>query len=409
MKLKSLLRHLPAPIQDYLFRKHFYVPDEAYDPEFTVSIANSQEDLEASFKLLHDCYVDIGICEPQPTGLRVTLFSVLPTTTTIVVKAKGQVVGTVSLVMDTNAGIPSDTVYPFENSNFRKKEETRLIEVSALAVSKEYRKRHHGVALMLMKYLYSYARIYMKASHLVCVVHPRAEVFYRALFGFERFGSVKNCSYVKNAPGVLLRMPVPREHFKIMHKLHNRREDKKGVTAFLKMRDPRFLYPKRKSGQVIDPVMTPALLDYFGRHKSNLYNELTREQKASVFNAYCAFFGEKQMAFLRKDLYNKEDRAYRMPTQLNGRIEYDNVVLLVKVLDICEQGCFVAYSNGLPMGASLRLKLKTGGTEIEIEGRPVWRNDKKQSPRLPDGFGVAFEQRDQRVLEMIRRWAAVAS
>ncbi|MEN0059918.1 MAG: PilZ domain-containing protein [Bdellovibrio sp.] len=408
MKLKKLLRYLPVSMQDKIFRGVFSIPEEVFDKDFSVSLATTREDLEASFRLLHDCYVDTGIYESQPSGLRVTLFSILPTTTTIVVKYRGQVVGTVSLVMDTSAGFPSDNVYSKENEHIRKGA-TRLVEVSALAISKNFRNGKHGVAMLLMKYLYLYSRMYMRSSQLVCVVHPRAEVFYRALMGFERRGQIRNCSYVKNAPGVLLEFSTSGEHFQKVHEvLFGGRNDLKSLTAFVMMDDDRFIFPARKSGQVVDPVMTPELLDYFGHQKSNLYETLTPAQKSVVYNAYVSFYGEKRMTAVRQYLFQEEGRSYRIPTELMGHVRFSsgNVNCIVKILDISSRGCFVAVSQPLPLGEQIYLTLRTSEGAVELVGRPVWRNDKGQSPRLPDGFGIAFEQADHRIANEIQAWCA---
>ena len=63
-----------------------------------LKIADTKEELEACFTLLHDAYVDSGFMKPDPSGMRVTIYHALPTTTTLCAKYDGQVVGTLSLI-----------------------------------------------------------------------------------------------------------------------------------------------------------------------------------------------------------------------------------------------------------------------------------------------------------------------
>ena len=65
------------------------------NPRLVLKIAETQEELEACFKLLHNAYVDSGFMKPHPSGMRVTIYHALPTTTTLCAKYDGQVVGTI--------------------------------------------------------------------------------------------------------------------------------------------------------------------------------------------------------------------------------------------------------------------------------------------------------------------------
>ena len=56
--------------------------DPAPDPHLVVKLAETREELEACFRLLHDAYVASGFMRPDPSGMRVTIYHALPTTTT---------------------------------------------------------------------------------------------------------------------------------------------------------------------------------------------------------------------------------------------------------------------------------------------------------------------------------------
>jgi hypothetical protein len=64
------------------------------DRRLELKIAETVDELEACFALLHDAYVSSGFMQPDPSGMRVTMYHALPTTTTLCAKFAGQVVGT---------------------------------------------------------------------------------------------------------------------------------------------------------------------------------------------------------------------------------------------------------------------------------------------------------------------------
>ncbi len=57
-----------------------------------LKIAETRTELEECFSLLHDAYVESGFMKPDPSGMRVTIYHALPTTTTLCAKYDGQVV-----------------------------------------------------------------------------------------------------------------------------------------------------------------------------------------------------------------------------------------------------------------------------------------------------------------------------
>jgi len=85
--------------------------DPQPDARLALTIAETREDLEACFALLHDAYVASGFMQPQPSGLRVTPYHALPTTTTLCAKFDGEVVGTLSLIREGVFGFPLQSAF----------------------------------------------------------------------------------------------------------------------------------------------------------------------------------------------------------------------------------------------------------------------------------------------------------
>ena len=95
--LRRALAFLPREARFELYRRMVDC-DPQPDPRLRLKIAETQDELEACFRLLHDAYVASGFMKPDPSGLRVTPYHALPTTTTLCASFDGEVVGTMSLI-----------------------------------------------------------------------------------------------------------------------------------------------------------------------------------------------------------------------------------------------------------------------------------------------------------------------
>ena len=78
--------------------------------KLVLKVAETQEELEACFRLLHDAYVDVGFMTPDPSGLRATIYHALPTTTTLLARYDGRIVGTISLIRESPMGFPMQKI-----------------------------------------------------------------------------------------------------------------------------------------------------------------------------------------------------------------------------------------------------------------------------------------------------------
>ena len=123
---------------------------------------------------------------------------------TLYAETGGKVVGTMSLCLDSGAGLPAD-------DNFRDMLEPlraagrRLCEPSRLAIDKGVTKR---VFAALIHISYIYAHKLHGYSDYVIEVNPRHVLFYQRMLGFADFGAERPCARV-GAPAVLLRLPLP--------------------------------------------------------------------------------------------------------------------------------------------------------------------------------------------------------
>jgi len=165
-----------------------------------------REELRAALELVHDNYVRCGYMRPAPSGLRVCPQYALPQTRTYVALMRGQVVATVSLLPDSGLGLPLDGLYADEAAALRQRGR-RLAEVGMLADRRRELTRGVDLLLALMKHVFHRARS-TGVDDLLITVHPKHATFYRRLLRFEAIGPQRAYPSVRNAPAVLLNLPV---------------------------------------------------------------------------------------------------------------------------------------------------------------------------------------------------------
>ncbi len=236
--------------------------DPAPDLRLSLKIAETQEELEACFRILHDAYVGSGFMKPDPSGMRITCYHALPTTTTLCAKFDGQVVGTISLVREGVFGFPMQSA--FDLSGVRKKQ-GQIAEISALAVHPDFRKTGGAILFPLMKFMYEYCTTYFDTRHLVIAVNPNRIEMYESLLFFEQLQEnvIKNYDFANGAPAVGATLDL-KSAPGIFERHYGGKRPKKNLHAyFTQVELPNIEQPNRRYFTTNDPVMTPAMLDHF--------------------------------------------------------------------------------------------------------------------------------------------------
>ncbi|MES2015535.1 MAG: long-chain N-acyl amino acid synthase [Pseudomonadota bacterium] len=163
---------------------------------FHIRMANSAGRREAASLLIRKMYgwrgytVEAG--EPHQAN-KITLYA----------ETGGEVVGTMSLCLDSNSLLPADDNFGAELDGLRGAGR-RLCEPSRLAIDKGVTKR---VFAALIHISYIYAHNIHRFTDYVIEVNPRHVMFYKRMLGFAEFGAERACTRV-GAPAVLLRLPL---------------------------------------------------------------------------------------------------------------------------------------------------------------------------------------------------------
>lgn len=198
--------------------------------------AVTADELEAAYRLVHDCFTERNRMAPAPGGLRMRLWEALPDTATFIACVDGRIVGVHSLVMSTpELGLPSDAIFrdeidvlrmgpnPMESGNGR-----IVCEATNLAIAPAY--RNSAVATELMRCLFAHA-LMVGCGELIAAVSPGHRRFYE-LLGFETISAVRSGPAEGAAPVVLMRVNVTN----LVDRVSAADDDSDGVTLFIKCR-----------------------------------------------------------------------------------------------------------------------------------------------------------------------------
>ena len=172
--------------------------------QFSCNVAQTHDELEQAFSLVYKEYLRAGyVKKATPSKMLVNIYNLLPETVVWIVKSHHTVVSTLTQVFDSSLRLPIDEVYEKELDELRL-EGRRLIEISALAIHKEY--RWQNAYMPLFRSMLQHA-LSCKATDLCIAVNPKHRAFYKNILLFEDIGGEKHYPKV-SAPSVALRLDL---------------------------------------------------------------------------------------------------------------------------------------------------------------------------------------------------------
>ena len=190
------LNVVPKPVIRHVALKRMAARDFS-TPGIRYKIASTQEELRHAFALLERSYVERGIAGSGQ--IRMKILNILPTTTTFIALRGDAVVGTVSLIEDSELGLPIEQVHPEDVARVRNRHR-KLAEVGALALEKT--ERRSAISIMLFNMLYRWARNWRRVDDLLIGIHPSARHFYDAVLQFRRIGATRSYETLNGAASV---------------------------------------------------------------------------------------------------------------------------------------------------------------------------------------------------------------
>jgi len=367
-QLRQLLAAFPKEVRFTIYR-NLVDCDPHPSERLQLKIADTQAELEACFALLHDAYVEAGFMKPDPSGMRVTLYHALPTTTTLCAKWDGEVVGTISLIRESAFGFPLQKI--FDLTSVRQKR-GNLVEVSALAVHRNFRKTGGAILFPLMKFMYEYATQYFDTRHLLIAVNPNRIEMYESLLFFQRLTAnvVENYDFANGAPAVGASLDL-HEAPTVMAAAYDRKRPRKNLHAyFTEVKLPNLQLPKRRYFTTNDPVLTPQLLDYFFNVCTEGFARLDARQVGLIHSIYDLPSYKAILPPQPSQGAVSVRQHQRFSVKCPGRLTLGGMAtaqaIEVQIVEVSEYG-FQAYAKQeIPLNNWLPAEVRVGREEVSI-------------------------------------------
>lgn len=169
------------------------------DDRIAYSVADSHRQREQAFRLVYQNYARKGLVPPADGGLRVTPWHLKGSTNVFVAQRSTEVICTVSLIGDSDLGLPMESIFSQEVAHER--QNGRVAEVSSLAMADISMTAFLPTFMEILRLLTQHAR-YHGVDKLLVAAHPRHARYYERCMGYVRIGNERTYPSVRNAPAV---------------------------------------------------------------------------------------------------------------------------------------------------------------------------------------------------------------
>lgn len=170
-------------------------------------VARTHREVLTCWRLVHHCYSDKGLIDSNPYTVHTTTQALSVNTAVIFGRTDGEIDSTLSVIPDSERGLPLDQVYPHVLDHLRSRGRN-LCEVGLLADARQNVSRDLSQSFGAMRY--AFFRAYHTHSDIVIGVHPRHADFYVRMMGLEVIGQMSSHPKVKNRPVVPLLLDTTR-------------------------------------------------------------------------------------------------------------------------------------------------------------------------------------------------------
>ncbi|PCJ62347.1 MAG: hypothetical protein COA79_04585 [Planctomycetota bacterium] len=177
--------------------------DDAKGSQIELKIASSVKELNEAYKLVYRQYLEKGFTAKNDAEKRILFWNTLPDTYTVIAKQNDRVIGTLTFIKDSVAGLPMDDISKNSLEPMRK-EGRVLCELTGLAIDGSACEK--STVMKLFQFGFKLSSSHLKSTDYVITINPRHQFFYKKVLCFEIIGST--CSYkkVENAPAVPMRL-----------------------------------------------------------------------------------------------------------------------------------------------------------------------------------------------------------
>lgn len=241
-------------------------------------IANSIDLKECSFRFMYNIYTKngLGLHENNEHKLWFSKSELLPNTITLLVLNCDNIVGSVSIIADSEMGLPVDNAYK-KNTDKKRNVGCKLCEVFSLGLDSSIREKWNIMG-KLFNHIYIISRYIQNGTHWMIEVMPKHESFYRHYLLFYPEDSI---GYHKKT-GVYCKLLSHRIN------IYSEIDGNTRERTFMK-----YYYPHKSKEEIglikkyRDTVSCLSVddVEYFLKKKTDIVNEMSLDEKKRFYSA----------------------------------------------------------------------------------------------------------------------------
>lgn len=184
------------------------------DPRIVVRLAADKEEVELANNLLFRRYVETGFWDEDGNQMRTNKFLYADVRRVVIILDNDRVVGTMSIIVDSDAGLPSDSPQPTLMRELRSSG-AAIAEVSAFAIDQS--KTSRKLFFFLMSYVLQYSFYYAGIDRLVASCGSEHAKFYESALCFSRLSAPTYYAYTRDI-GALISLDLREAHHLLAQK-----------------------------------------------------------------------------------------------------------------------------------------------------------------------------------------------
>ena len=367
------MEYMPKSVRQSLIRKKIRVDESEIPSNLLIKVADTQEELEAAYRILYEAYLEYGYQKQEPEKMRIVKYFALPTTTTLVAKIEDQVVGTVTLIRKNSLGLPMEKEF---NLSKHIGPDKSVVEVSSLAISSGYRHKRGTIFLPLCVYIYNYLKHYVSVDYMAIAVNPAWVDFYEGLLLFSQIqrSTIGKYDFANGAPAVGLISEIKSLNDRWAPYFSHRPDNQNLIKFMNKMDQPFYKWPVRLYEKAMDPVLTPEMIEYFFVHKSRVLEQLDDFE----YRTLRSYYSHEQYSSLFPDLRQRYRETPRYLVNLSGQTPKNDAIY---IQDVSEKGLKV--KGQLVKGESLSIQVQVArDLHSQLKATVVWKDEATQTAGL---------------------------
>jgi hypothetical protein len=365
------LAALPVRLRSRIIRSYFKVP-LSLPSELTFKLATTREEREAAFEILYAEFLRSGYMSINQSRLRVLKYHLLPGTTLLIGKWRDEVICTLSVIRDSAWGLPIDTTWDISSL---RAPQTRVAEISSLAIKKCWQGAKGQILLPLCKFMYEFTTSRTDIDVLVISTLTSVKDFYRSILLFEYVGdgTPVKYSFVKGVSAVAQYLDL-RDAPTRYSQVYGGKAVRENIYDFFTSRQfPNFQLPTGTLGQCLYVQTSAKDFDYFYNKRTDLLASLTTAEKKYLRGLYdredyLKVIGNAQLMSFRRD-------CPRFTVSLFVQLEsyFGGSLQTARLEQVAVKGLSAKLAGPISLDQPCRIVLKINERKIiKLLAQPVW-------------------------------------